>query len=510
MKRHIWTFAGIFFCIMACMLPLHTEAASKTWYKDYSYTIDHENRQIILKKYKGTDKKIIVPGKTKINGKTYRTTFQCGDYSIWSKGKNRITHLKFEKGTVMPMQASKMFYNMKKLKTVDLNACDTSQMVWAHAMFANCVNLTTLKINKWDTSSVTDMSTMFAYCKKLKQLDVKNWNTSNLEYMQNIFDHCCSLTSLDLNKWDVSKVKSFFCLFQCCCKLETLKVSKWDTGNVTYMVSPFDHCFKLRNLDVSKWDTRNVENMMFLFYKCESLTSLDLSKWNTKKVTSTQEMFSRCFNLKKIKFGKGWNTKKVKNANSMFNCCYSLQHLDISMFDLRKATDLGLFLNRCTDLRSIKTPKKTIRKIEVQADWYVQKNGQLTGTMYPAFSSLPTFKKSVTLVCPTRTPNAQVISVKNVKTRKIAVLFQPMVQDAYSPIYMEVQCSSNKNFTDSQGKIVTRRVEVLNREIMGLDKGYCTIANLKKGKTYYVRVRAVSQMGRSSAWSKTYKVKITK
>lgn len=509
MKRKAGIIAGLFFLALAFALPIQAEAASKPWYKDYTYEMNHEQRQIVLKKYKGNDKKIVVPGKTTVNGKTYTTTFEVYDKSPWAKGKNSITYIKFQKGTKMPKQASWMFYGMKKLKTVDLNSCDTSDMVWACRMFADCQSLTTLKIDKWDTSNVVDMSTMFSNCKKLKNLNVKNWDTSKLEYMQCIFDHCCSLTSLDLNKWDVSKVESMFCLFQCCCKLETLKVSKWDTGNVTYMVSVFDHCFKLRNLDVSRWDTRKVDNMWFLFYKCESLKYLDLSRWNTSKVTKMDEMFSRCFNLKSIKFGKNWNTKKVKSASAMFNCCYSLENLDLSMFDLRNAKNLTLMINRCTDLKTIKTPKRTIRKIDIQADWCEKKNGKLTGKVYPAFTNLPTFKKSVTLVCQTRTPKAKVTSVKNIKTRKIRVDFQPMM-DGYNPIYMEVQCSSNKNFTDKQGKMATKQEVVVNREIKGFTGSGCTISNLKKGKTYYVRVRAVAQNGRSSTWSKIFKIKVKK
>lgn len=108
-------------------------------------------------------------------------------------------------------------------------------------------------------------------------------------------------------------------------------------------------------------------------------------------------------------------------------------------------------------------------------------------------------EKKPSVVKTTKPNKASIISLKNNKKKMICVKWKCQVEaDGY-----QIQYALDKKFTK---KLKTKNVNSFYKESM-------TIKNLKKKKTYYVRVRAFKKSGGSKiygSWSKVKKVKIKK
>ena len=247
---------------------------------------------------------------------------------------------------------SEMFYNKRKLTTIDLSNFDTSGVTSMSHMFYYCYGLTSLDVSKFDTSGVTDMDYMFYRCSGLTSLDVSNFDTSGVKDMSFMFYYCYGLTSLDVSKFDTSGVTSMRYMFYYCYGLTSLDVSNFDTSSVTNTSCMFYGCSGLTSLDVSKFDTSGVTSMSYMFYNCSHLTSLDLSNWNTSSVTNMSWMFSSCDDLTSLDLSN-WNTSSVKRMDYMFQSCYGLTSLDVSNFDTSSVTDMSSMFYNCSDLTSL-------------------------------------------------------------------------------------------------------------------------------------------------------------
>ena len=268
--------------------------------------------------------------------------------------------------------SSYMFYNMKKLASVDFNfgletdvdpdrdgvianvqnpVYITSEVTYMSSMFYNASSLTSLDASNWDTSKVTDMSGMF-YSTGLATIDASGWDTSSVTNMQYMFHNAASLTTLDTSKWDVSNVTKMDVMFSSAPSLTTLDVSKWDVSNVVSMSSMFDGASSITSLDVSKWNTGNVTDMSSMFANMVSLATLDVSKWDTGKVTSMRYMFSRASSLTSLDVSN-WDTSSVTDMEGMFYRASSLTTLDVSKWDTSKVTDMSDMFRTTSSLTSI-------------------------------------------------------------------------------------------------------------------------------------------------------------
>mgnify|MGYP003372017494 CR=1 FL=1 len=249
------------------------------------------------------------------------------DYSNYKiSSRNKGTKIKLNK------DCSNMFYNVNEraqekfpyLENIDLSNIDTntSNVTDMSNMFFNCKKITSLDVSNWDTSNVTDMSYMFGNCNSLTSLDVSNFNTSNVTNMNSMFA-CGSykLTSLDVSNFDTSKVTNMSGMFSGGVSLTSLDVSNFNTSNVTDMSSMFSICSSLNSLDVSNFDTSNVIFTSNMFSDCNSLNSLDISSFDTTNVKYMYEMFNNCSNLKTLYVSKAWNILNVINSTGMFGGC---------------------------------------------------------------------------------------------------------------------------------------------------------------------------------------------
>lgn len=436
-------------------------AATGDWYLDYSYALEpksdvSDGNYIIICEYMGSAESLYVPATAIIDGVTYHTKLSPVGEGIWYGTRDSLQKLTFENGCKV-VGGSYFFYELSKLKTVNTEALDISQVTSTAWMFSGCESLTKLDVTHWDMSNVTNMFNMFGGCEKLNSINV----------------------------------------------------SKWDTSNVTVMTSVFDHCKSLYEINVKEWDVSNVTLMDSMFYKCEKLDALDLHKWDTSNVTSMWEMFGRCYSLRSVNV-KGWDTSKVTSMAGMFCCNYNLTSLDLSSFDMSNVT-FGVYddqmLLRCASLKTVKTPKKTNQRLNFNSGLtYAKKTS--AGQGKKRYDYIPKTKKSITMVCVC--PKSQGTKITNIKSsgKKIKLKWNPVSTRDYRPVQYEVQCSTNNKFLDSVGKMTNTTDDTYSVQDNVTNATSTTIRGLAKGKTYYIRVRVYTYGKTLSKWSKVKKIKV--
>ena len=202
------------------------------------------------------------------------------------------------------------------------NARPTSCYYW----FCGCSKLTDIEgIENLNTENVTDMSYMFYNCRKLSSLDFSKFNTENVTDMKFMFYNCRILSSLDLSKFNTENVTNMSYMFDNCYELSSLDLSNFNTENVTNMKYMFDNCWELSSLDLSNFNTAKVEDMSYMFSDCRKLSSLDLSNFNTAKVGDMSYMFSYCSTLTTIYGSDEFVTEEVYNSQNMFLRCKNLK-----------------------------------------------------------------------------------------------------------------------------------------------------------------------------------------
>ena len=216
--------------------------------------------------------------------------------------------------------------------------------------FSSCSTLETISgLEYLNTANVKYMSGMFFDCKKLSSLDLSKFNTEKVESMVEMFSNCSALSSLNLSNFKTKEVKYMSNMFWGCSALTSLDLSKFNTEKVTDMSGMFYGCQKLSSLDLSKFNTEKVENMMGMFFSCSALTSLDLSNFNTKKVRYMNSMFNACSALTTIYASDNFKTGQVTNSTGMFYGCKNLKGYSDSKTDHKYAncgTD-GYFTPGC-------------------------------------------------------------------------------------------------------------------------------------------------------------------
>lgn len=463
-RMNRWFYYVISFIVLSVGVFANSKtifATNADWYLDYSYILvpksdGNDTNYIMIQKYTKVAESLYVPATATIDGITYYTQLSSVRDSIWYDTRDTLQSITFENGCKV-LDGRFLFCGLSKLHTVNVEALDMSQATSTAWMFSGCESLTKLDVAAWDVSNVTNMFNMFGGCEKLASIDVSKWNTSNVTVMTSVFDHCRSLAEIHVENWDVSKV--------------------------TLMDS--------------------------MFYKCEKLETIDLHNWNTSNVTTMWEMFGRCYGLSSINV-KGWDTSKVTSMAGMFCCDYNLTSLDLSSFDMSnvifKEHDDQMFL-RCGSLKKIQTPKKTNQKLNFNSGLkYVKKNGKKLGKK--RYNCIPKTNESITLVCINERSKGTQFTTAKASGGKIKLKWKKVKTKGYAPVEYEVQCSTNKNFTDSVGEMTNTTDITFCVQDNVTEKANTTIKGLEKGKTYYVRVRVYTYEKRLSKWSKVKKIKV--
>lgn len=91
--------------------------------------------------------------------------------------------------------SNRIFFNMYKIRSIDVSGIDVSEMTDMNQMFSYCMELETITgLEGWDVSGVRTMSGMFFNCNALTSLDaLLFWDTSNVARMSCMFFRCSKL-----------------------------------------------------------------------------------------------------------------------------------------------------------------------------------------------------------------------------------------------------------------------------------------------------------------------------
>ena len=242
--------------------------------------------------------------------------------------------------------------NLPKVKFIDLEYFDTSNITDFSFTFSDCKSLERVNLKTLDTSNVKNMSYMFSNCSSLTEVDISNIDTKNVTDMSYMFFGCSSLTKVDFSNIDTKNVTDMSCMFFGCSSLTKVDFSNIDTKNVKDMSDMFFGCSSLMEVDISDLDTENVTDMSWMFCDCSSLTKIDLSNFNTKKVTNMSYMFEGCMNLTKLDL-KNFNTSNVTNMQSMFYNCSNISSLDLHYFNTSKLENMSDMFRLCINLKTL-------------------------------------------------------------------------------------------------------------------------------------------------------------
>ena len=355
----------------------------------------------------------------------------------------KIKNIVFDESfkTYAPTALYSFFKDLTELETIkDLKYLNTANVKYMSDMFWDCKKLSSLDLSKFNTEKVTDMRGMFCGCQNLSSLDLSNFNTANVMEMGNMFYNCSTLTSLDLSNFNTEKVESMMGMFFSCSALTSLDLSNFNTKKVRYMNSMFNACSALTTIYAGdKFVTTKVENGSYMFSDCTKLKGFDSSmidhkkancgtdgyftpgcayaeydlssetltfrykgvkpaeaydlnvesnnpgweaqKGNIKKVvfdasfanarpTSCCRWFADCLYLTEIEGIENLNTQNVTDMSEMFTCCYALTSLDVSNFNTEKVTNMTDMFLGCSALTSLDLSNFNTGRVESMSSMF--------------------------------------------------------------------------------------------------------------------------------------------
>lgn len=128
-----------------------------------------------------------------------------------------------------------LFKDWMKVKTIDLEQMDASEVTDAASMFHSCVALTGIIMPSTGFTAVEDMSYICYGCGLLTSFDMSVVDLSACTTLQSAFGFCSNLQSLDLSNQGMSCITSMTAMFQNCSRLAELDISGVDLSNVTLM-----------------------------------------------------------------------------------------------------------------------------------------------------------------------------------------------------------------------------------------------------------------------------------
>ena len=260
-------------------------------------------------------------------GETLWTLDKCGMLTIAPlPGKGAAKLPSWPLATAIPLDAQRLAIGTRSLSIAPGVApgADWIGALLPFLRFAEEADLSSL-----DISHETSLNGAFSCCTRLRRLDINGWDTSNIADMSFMFHGCENLERImGLETIDTSKVTEMANMFDGCSSLVTLDASGFDTSKVTTMTSMFRGCSSLTAIDLSAFDTTNAAHMSSMFEGCSSLESLDLGNFNVRRTQDAICMFEGCTSLKRLTGLGGWNVHRMLFVNRMFGNCESLEDFD--------------------------------------------------------------------------------------------------------------------------------------------------------------------------------------
>ena len=135
--------------------------------------------------------------------------------------------------------------------TEELSNLDTSNIQSMYQMFYNCRKLTSLDISNFNTENIIGIGNMFGYCQQLRALNLGNINTRNVDNLQSLFYECNSLENIDLSSFNTEKVISIRTMFFRCSSLTKIDISSFSSASLIDTSNTFAQCNKLTTLIIN-------------------------------------------------------------------------------------------------------------------------------------------------------------------------------------------------------------------------------------------------------------------
>ncbi|HHJ5066944.1 TPA: BspA family leucine-rich repeat surface protein [Enterococcus hirae] len=167
----------------------------------------------VLKKYKGTNKNLEIPGLYK-------------EHEVWLTDENNgqnifpmdIESVKFVSqawgsAKAFGFNTAQYFKDRTSLKSVDFEGFNFSKVTSMSKMFMNCTSLKSIDLSFLATTYVKDMSSLFEGCINLSDVNLEYMETNSLENMDRIFYGCNSLNWLDFSNLNINNVKKTELMF---------------------------------------------------------------------------------------------------------------------------------------------------------------------------------------------------------------------------------------------------------------------------------------------------------
>ena len=327
--------------------------------------------------------------------------------------------------------------------------------------------------------------------------------------------------------------------------LKNVDLGAFDTINVETMYKMFSECNSLKNVDLSDFKTNKVCNMAGMFSKCYSLQNLNLQSFDLRQVEYLGGMFEKCFSLQELDLGDSSvdSIDETYGLSGAFECCHNLTKLNLSKWDLKNVTDgddgWESFLKDTVSLSEIKTPINLKTEIKLPQGIWEDALGK-TYTVLPKNLSESIVLTKTKDVIITPTPVATPSPSPVIKGTPVPIVKPPVSQNSVSPIAPSVKQAQQGNFRrkkvvislikNKKGRKIAISLKKItkakayqvaydtskkfkNKKTKKVTKSKITLTKLKIGKTYFIRVRAVTiESGKKvySKWSKVKKIKVKK
>ena len=370
-----------------------------------------------------------------------------------------------------------------------------------------------------DVSNITDAERLFADLPYLEKIEFKNFDTSKITNMSYMFYRDYSLKNVDLGAFDTINVETMYKMFSECNSLKNVDLSDFKTNKVCDMEGMFSKCYSLQNLNLQSFDLRQVKYLGGMLEKCFSLQELDLGDSSVDSIGETYGL------------------------SGAFECCHNLTKLNLSKWDLKNVADgddgWESFLKGTVSLSEIKTPINLKAEIKLPQGIWEDALGK-TYTVLPKNLSESIVLTKTKDVIITPTPVATPSPSPVIKGTPVPIVKPPVSQNSVSPIVPSVKQARQGNFRRKKVVISSiknkkrRKIAISwkkttkakayqvaydtskkfkNKKTKKVTKTKTTLTKLKIGKTYFIRVRAVTiESGKKvySKWSKVKKIKVKK
>lgn len=227
----------------------------------------------------------------------------------------------FSGKTIATKSLRESFYNLPKLKSLDISNWDLSECTSMCALLAQSIGGEDTEANKTALLKVrmpgslesvaTEAHKMFAWNRRLKTIvGMGDWKFFQCTNFSEMFCECRELSEVTFNisYWVTDKTTDIHSMFLQCFKLDLSRLgflNLWNVSNVT----DFSYCFARTNTQtfyLSGWDMRSAVNITGMFEQEPTinrpLTTINLSgsKLDVTKITNHKNLFKHCENLQQI------------------------------------------------------------------------------------------------------------------------------------------------------------------------------------------------------------------